>query len=229
MSADAGPSRALAGSIDLEVVSDIACPWCFIAHRRLARILASSPELAATTTIRWRAFLLQPDLPEEGVDAQAWFDAKFGGRDRVRMMWARVAQAGAEEGIAFAFDRQARAASTRRAHRMVAVAQSEGDATPVVDALFSGHFEHGLDLGDTDAVVSWLTDREALADPGAFRERVATGEGEAEVAEDLRFARAVGVTGVPFVIANRRIAVSGAQPEAVFRELLAAAMEPPAA
>jgi predicted DsbA family dithiol-disulfide isomerase len=229
MTSPARPVREPAGTVDLEVVSDVACPWCFIAHRRLARILASSPELATTTTIRWRAFLLQPDLPEEGVDAQAWFDAKFGGRDRVRMMWARVAQAGAEEGIAFAFERQARVASTLRAHRMVAIAQSEGDATPVVDALFAGHFEHGLDLGDTDAVVSWLTDRGALDDPGAFRERVAAGEGEAEVTDDLRFARAVGVTGVPFVIANRRIAVSGAQPETVFRELLAAAVEPPAA
>lgn len=221
---DPRPAPALA----LEVVSDIACPWCFIAHRRLSRILATDPVASAATTVRWRAYQLQPDLPAEGLDAGPFFEAKFGGPERVRAVRARVVAAGAEEGIAFAFERQHRVFNTRLAHRVVAIAQERGDATPVVDALFAANFEEGLDLGDRSVLLGRLVDGGVLdaGEAEVLRARLDAGDGEAAVDEDLRFAAAIGVTGVPFVIANRRIAVSGAQPEPVFRELFARAVAP---
>lgn len=216
--------------IELEVVSDVACPWCFIAHRRLARILDSDPATGAATTIRWRAFQLQPELPAEGLPAGPFFEAKFGGPDRVRAVRSRVVEAGAAEGIAFAFERQARVFNTRLAHRVVALVQEAGDATPVMDALFVANFQEGLDLGDPEVLLARLVAGGVLDGDGAerLRARLDAGQGEAAVDEDLRFAAAVGVTGVPFVIANRRVALSGAQPEAVVRELLARAVAPEA-
>lgn len=221
---DPGPQ----GPIDLEVIADIACPWCYIAHRRLDRILRTSPEIAAVTTIRHRAFLLQPELPAEGVDGPAYFAAKFGGPERVRLMRERVIAAGASESIKFAFEKQLRASNTRLAHRVVAVIQEGGaSATPTVDALFTGHFEEGLDVGDLDAMLARMEASAALEGTGldgeTIRARLAAGAGEATVTEDLRFSGTIGVTGVPFIIANRRVAISGAQPEEAFRELLAVA------
>lgn len=221
---ESAPSAAL----ELEVVSDIACPWCFIAHRRLSRILASEPAAAGATTVRWRAYQLQPELPAVGLEATAFFEAKFGGPERVRAVRARVTEAGAGEGIALAFERQRRVFNTRLAHRVVAIAQEQGDATPVVDALFIANFEEGLDLGDREVLLGRLVTGGLLDAAGAeaMRRRLDAGGGDAAVDEDLRFAAAIGVTGVPFVIANRRIALSGAQPEPVFRELLARAVAP---
>jgi predicted DsbA family dithiol-disulfide isomerase len=217
-------------AIELEVVSDVACPWCFIAHRRLARILASEPETAAGTTIRWRAFQLQPELPPDGLAAGPFFEAKFGGPDRVRAVRARVAEAGAAEGITFAFERQARVFNTRLAHRVMSLVQEDGDATPVMDALFAANFEEGLDLGDRETLLGRLVSGGLLdaRDADRLHARLDAGDGEAAVDEDLRFAAAIGVSGVPFMIANRRIALSGAQPEAVVRELLARAVAPEA-
>lgn len=220
-------------SIELEVVSDVACPWCFIAHRRLVRILASEPATAAVTTIRWRAFQLQPELPPEGLPAGPFFEAKFGGPERVRAVRSRVVEAGATEGIAFAFERQARVFNTRLAHRIVALVQETRDATPVMDALFVANFEEGLDLGDRETLLGRLVAGGVIDDADAerLRARLDAGEGEGAVDDDLRLAAAIEVTGVPFLIANRRVALSGAQPEAVVRELLARAVapEPPAA
>ena len=216
------------GPVDLEIIADIACPWCYIAHRRLERVLRASPEIAAVTTIRHRAFLLQPELPPEGVDGPAYFAAKFGGAERVRMMRERVIAAGASESIAFAFEKQLRASNTRLAHRVVAVVQEAGaSATRTVDALFTGHFEEGLDVGDLDAMLARLEASAALAGTGldgaTIQARLADGGGDAAVTDDLQFAGAIGVTGVPFIIANKRVAFSGAQPEEAFRELLAIA------
>src|SRR4051812_18807948 len=105
-------------TFDIQVISDVICPWCYVGKHRLERALRElGPNCAARIT--WRAFELNPDLPAEGIDRRAYRTAKFGSWERSRALDARVAQVGEAEGIPFAHDQMERTPNTFAAHRLI--------------------------------------------------------------------------------------------------------------
>lgn len=205
-------------TIRLDVWADVACPWCYIGHRRLRAAL----EGAGPVVVRPRAFQLQPSLPAEGVDTATFFARKFGGPQRVQAMFARVAAAGAPDGIRFDWARM-RTTNTRLAHRVVALAHARGQSAAALEALFAAQFEEGVDLGDQEALLAHLGRRAVPLDAGELRRALADGEGEAPVDEDVRLARELGIEGVPFFLADGELGLSGAQPPETFGAFLAQA------
>lgn len=206
-------------SLRLEIWSDLACPWCFIGHRRLAQIRGQHP----AWQIQHRAFELQPDLPAEGLPARAFYDRKFGGAARTEQMFARVTEVAAADGLHLDFRKMTKAPNTRLAHRAVHLCGDAG--IQALDALFVGHFSEGLDLTDPEAVVAQLLRQGVPIDGEGLRARLAEGEGEAQVAEDQALARRLGISGVPLFLAVTGAegppwAVSGAQPTEVLSALL---------
>lgn len=201
----------------IEIFSDIACPWCFIGKRRLERALA---ECGVQAELEFRAFQLQPGLPPEGVPAAAFFERKFGGPERVRGLFQRVAQVGREDGIEFAFERQRVAPNTELAHRLVRFAASRGRADQAMEALFRGYFELGVDLSNASELVE-LLERPPVGLAGVeLVEALSAGYGRERVADDLKAAREYGVAGVPLFLFERRYAVEGAQPVLHFTRLI---------
>jgi predicted DsbA family dithiol-disulfide isomerase len=203
-------------AVTLDVWSDIVCPWCYIGRRRLAAALAEEPP--DSVAVRWHAFQLQPDIPPDGVDAATYFQSRFGSAERVKELQAHVAGEAAKVGLTLRFDLQTRAPNTLLAHRAVALA---ADPEAALDALFAAHFEQGLDIGDRDTLVRVV--------PGLDAEALDRGDGAEPVAEDLRAAGEIGVTGVPFFVAGGRVAVSGAHEPALLRQLISAGREQAAA
>jgi hypothetical protein len=102
---------------------------------------------AADVAVAWRPFQLNPDLPRGGTDRRAYRTAKFGGWERSLELEARVAEAGAAEGLAFDFARIARTPNTFDAHRLVWLAGRHG-VQPAVEGLFGAYFAEGRDVGD---------------------------------------------------------------------------------
>lgn len=213
-------------ALHVEVWSDIACPWCFIGKRRFASALATFPH-REHVRVTWRSYELSPDTPAGPgrPEVEALVEHKGLPADRVREMFAHVTAVAAGEGLAYDFDR-ALAFNTFDAHRLVHVAAEVGGA-PLADALvetlFSAHFEHGRDLGDPATLVE-LAATAGLGGAGLCDDdvrEVLDGDRAADaVRADEAQARLIGVTGVPFFVVDRRIAVSGAQPAAVFTQLL---------
>ena len=201
----------MADEFEIDVISDVVCPWCYIGQRRLAAALARLPDgdEARATVIRWHPFQLNPDLPPDGIARSAYVEGKFGGRERAAQVYARVAAVGAAMGIPFAFDRIQRQPNTRDAHRLIAWAQAQRDASDLVDGLFRAFFIDGRDLGDRDVLATIAG--EADFDSAAARGFLDSGEGDDAIALMDRRAREIGVQGVPFFIFNQHIAVSGAQ------------------
>jgi len=191
----------------IDIVSDVICPWCFIGKRRLEKALALRPELVAEIT--WRPFQLNPDMPPEGIERQAYLAAKFGSGAHAGRIYANVTEAGATVDIPFAFDRIRRTPSTRDAHRLVRYAAARGCADALVEALFRAYFTAGRDIGDR-AVLADIAGEVGL-EAGSV---AAWLQGDAELdqmlAED-RSARRLGINAVPCFIFERQYAVSGAQ------------------
>lgn len=205
--------------MELDIFSDIACPWCWIGKTRLQKALATF-EAPVPIRVRYRAFELQPDLPPEGLPAEAFFAAKFGSPQRIAEIFGHVTAVGAGDGLAFRFDRMTRAANTRLAHRLIQTVQREGrDAGPLVEALFAAHFTQGADVSAHDTLVE--TARTAgLEDAVELVAAVRAGAGDDLVEADRALAGRWGVRGVPFFVADARVAVSGAQATSVFEEFL---------
>jgi len=193
---------AVSTPLTIEVVSDVICPWCYIGKRRLGKALAA---LAGETSaeIRWLPFQLNPTMPAEGIPRAEYRVRKFGSLKRSRELDARVAKEGKSEGITFAFERIQRTPNTVAAHALVGLAQQQGLADPVVDALFRAYFEEAQDIGDTETLAA-ISERCGVS--GLPRQESAT-----EVAVLDQQMRGLGISGVPTFILARRLAVSGAQ------------------
>ncbi len=207
--------------MQIDIFSDTICPWCYIGKKRLDRALAERPQ--PELTIRWRAFQLNPDMPAEGMDRQAYLERKFGGVREAERVYGPIRAAGEEEGIAFAFERMKRTPNTLQSHRLIRWAERFGRQTPLVDSLFESAFLKAEDLGDP-AVLAAAAEAAGLdaAEAASFL----AGEEEAEEvrAEDLR-ARMAGITGVPCFIFEGRYALPGAQPPEVLQQMFDLAIQ----
>lgn len=210
--------------IQIDIVSDVICPWCFIGKRRFERALAAEPP--GTVEIGWRPFQLNPDMPDEGMARRDYLKAKFGDDDGGER-YKHVIAAGLEEGIPFAFDKMKRTPNTMRAHRLIRYATRAGVPDAVVNRLFETYFIEARDVGDVDVLVEVASMAGLEAD--AVRAYLLSDEDDALIREEDEFARRMGIHGVPCFVIDRKFMVSGAQPSDVFTKILQRVRESAAA
>jgi predicted DsbA family dithiol-disulfide isomerase len=209
---DDSSKEALVGKpLTIEVVSDVVCPWCYIGKRRLEKALVLLGD-EAQVSVRYLPFQLNPEMPQSGMPRAEYRKAKFGSLERGQQLDARVAAEGRGEGIEFAFARMARTPNTLAAHRLIDLAQRQGQGQKVVDELFRAYFEEGKDVGDPK-VLEEIAQRSAVS--GWPQE--ADAEEVAALEEEMR---GLGISAVPTFIFDRKLGVSGAHPP----EALAQAM-----
>jgi predicted DsbA family dithiol-disulfide isomerase len=206
--------------LPVDVWADVACPWCFLGHHRLRQAIADEPP--RSVVVYPHAFELQPDLPPEGLPTDEFYPRKFGSPEAMREAFARATAAAAESGLELRYDRMARAPNTRLAHRLVALAGEAGHATEALGALFAGHFQQGADVADQDQAVALVAAAVPDLEAAALHRALDSGGGEDRVEAEERVAGRMGVTGVPFFLAGRSVALSGAHEPSVLRELIAA-------
>ena len=210
----------------LDVFSDPICPWCYIGKRRLERCLGAMPK-DARPRLRWRAFMLNPDMPAGGMERNAYLAFKFGGWRRASDIYRAIAEAGRQEGVAFAFGDIYRTPSTVAAHRAIAWAGERGAQDRMVEALFAAYFTDGIDIGDAGEL-SRLAARADL-DRGEAAAFLAGDSGVDAVFADHNLAQRMGIGGAPCFVLDGRYAVSGAQSPEVLQRMIEAARETSAA
>ncbi|MBV8849072.1 MAG: DsbA family oxidoreductase [Methylobacteriaceae bacterium] len=207
-------SDAKSEPLTIDVVSDVVCPWCYIGKRNLEAALATVPD--KNVEIRWRPYQLDPTIPAEGIARRAYLERKFGAR--VDEIYTRVADAGRQAGLDFAFERIERSPNTLDAHRLIRWSQSAGKQNEIVELLFRQFFIEGRDVGDRATLVETADEAGMDADVVA---RLLDGEADKEaVREEIATAQRLGVSGVPFFIFAGRFGMPGAQPA----EILAGAI-----
>lgn len=202
--------------MQIDVISDTVCPWCYIGKRRLARALAARPNMAFD--VRWRAYRLDPTVPREGYDRKAYLEAKFGDGERVRAMGEAIRAAGEGEGIAFDYDRILKTPNTTDSHRLVRWAGTAGVQNEVVGRLFAAYFEQGRDIGDRKVLAAIAA--EAGMDGDLVGDLLAQ---DADIdlveREDAR-ARKMGVSGVPTFIFGNKYSATGAHEPGILLQVI---------
>jgi predicted DsbA family dithiol-disulfide isomerase len=193
--------------MQIDIVSDTVCPWCFIGKRRIERAMALRPDVAFD--VIWRPYRLDPSIPREGVDRRAYLKAKFGDSPRTSAMGDAIRSEGASEGITFAFDKIAKSPNTLDSHRLIRWAASAGVQNDVVDRLFQAYFLEGQDIGSS-AVLSAVAGKAGM--DGELVGKLLSGDADLESVErEAGLANEMGITGVPTFIFESKFMISGAR------------------
>lgn len=191
---------------NIEIVSDVVCPWCYVGKNRMDLAIAQhkSQNPSDTFSTTWSPFYLNPDAPTQSVDKQQWYERKFGAQ-RTSMMQMRLAEIGKQVGINFAFG--GKTGRTRDAHRVIQLAKTKGEETQtsVVLELFKAYFENTEDITDHSIL------KKAAVQGGLSEEEVTewleSDKGGPQVDAEVSAAKRKFISGVPNFTVNGKFDV----------------------
>jgi len=202
--------------IKIDVVSDVACPWCYVGKKRLEKALEQWNTTAVE--VEWHPYQLNPYMPSEGLDRETYLGNKFGSIERVQPMIDRLQSAGATEGIHFNFGDNWLAVNTLPLHQLLHVAREEGFGAQLKERLLKAYFDENLHLNKPEILHKIM---EAYGWDAKKTDDILADENIAyKVKQEISHYQQLGVKAVPFFIINNKYAISGAQPTAIFLEAL---------
>jgi predicted DsbA family dithiol-disulfide isomerase len=213
--ADASAGRQL----QIDVWSDLACPWCYIGKNRLDRAIASSPH-AEAISVRVHSYELDPGMPDEATPNLEVLAAKYGlSPAQAERMEEKVAAIAHRDGLPFTADRLV--ANSFDVHRILHLAGSAGIANELLGVLQRALFSGQANVYDHAALTEAAS---RLGIPRGRVEEVLSGDEYADaVRADEEQARALGVTGIPFTVFDERIAIPGSTSTEAFGAAIAQA------
>ncbi|MGY1691626.1 DsbA family oxidoreductase [Geodermatophilus sp. SYSU D01105] len=202
----------------IEVWSDVVCPWCFIGKRRLETALARFPHRDQVEVV-WRSFQLDPTAPEgQTHPALPALAAKYGRSvEEMREMQRQVEEIAAAEGLEYHLA-EGLSGNTLLAHELIHLAAEHGLQGAMKERLLHAHFEEGRSVFDVDSLAALAV--EVGLDEAEVRAALADHRHRPAVLEDGRTAQALGATGVPFFVVDRRYGAAGAQPAELLLQVL---------
>jgi predicted DsbA family dithiol-disulfide isomerase len=208
-------STAPTKPLQIDVFSDVVCPWCFLGQQRLDRVLESlDPPVPVQVT--HRPFFLDPNTPPEGDDIPERLRRKYGVPPE--KLWARLEAEARKSGLDLDLSKQRFSYPTARAHTLIRHAAAKGTQGALVRALYRANFQEARNIHDPAVLAD-------VAAPHGFTEaevtRLTSDEGElAATREEAMAAAAAGIDGVPLFVFGERLAVAGAQQENVLRSAI---------
>ncbi len=206
--------------MQIEVVSDVACPWCAIGVSALEHALARIGDDLGAIEVNLQPFELNPAMPPEGADAEQYLSEKYGiGPEQIAVNRARIVERGAAEG--FTFGPRTHVWNTFDAHRLLFWASVEGAAgsqRKLKLALLAAYHGDGRNISDRTVLVELAV--AAGLSPERAREVLEAGEFADEVRQAERYWQEAGINSVPAVIIDRKHLISGGQPSDVFERAL---------
>ena len=204
--------------MDIEIWSDIACPWCYVGKRRFEAALAAF-EHRDDVSVTWRSFELAPQAPAQRPVDSATHRAETSGmsRDEALARQRSLAEVAAGDGLDMRAD-LARGGNTFDAHRLVQLAKANGVQDAMKERLMRAYHTEGESIGDTETLRRLALDVGLPEDE--VRDVLASDRYAADVREDERTAMSLGINAVPFFVVDRRMGAAGAHPAQALGELL---------
>ena len=194
--------------IRLDIVSDVACPWCYVGKAYLDRALEA--RAYHPFAIEWHPFQLNPEMQREGMDRIAYMEAKFGSRENIVRVHEPLLAHAERAGVGFDLPAITRTPNTLDAHRLIHWAGLEGRQTPMVGRIMRAYWAEGQDIGNPGTLAR-LAGEVGL--DAAMTERLLQGDGDRdEIAAREAHSRDRGVNAVPTFILASQYVLQGAQP-----------------
>ena len=209
---DVGPG------MQVEVWSDVVCPWCYIGKRRLESALEKFPHRDQVEVV-WRSFQLDPSVPEGEVHPTLpALAAKYGtGVEQMRENMRGLEELAAAEGLEYHLA-DGISGNTLLAHELLHLAAEHGKRNELKERLLHAYFEEGQPVFDVDSLVPYAV--EVGLDEAEVRAALTDRRYLAAVRQEGATAQALGATGVPFFVVDRKYGAAGAQPAELLLQVL---------
>jgi predicted DsbA family dithiol-disulfide isomerase len=204
--------------MQVEIWSDVVCPWCYLGKRRFENALASFAHRDDVDVV-YRSFELDPSAaPGVTTPTVDLLASKYGmsvqqAHDAQQQMERRAEQ----DGLTFHMD-GLRSGNTRDAHRLLQLAKAGGRQTELAERLHKAYFTDQISIFDHTSLADLAA--EAGLDGDEVARVLSTDDYDDEVQADEDTARSLGATGVPFFVIDRHYGISGAQPAETITEVL---------
>jgi predicted DsbA family dithiol-disulfide isomerase len=208
--------------MEIEIWSDINCPWCYIGKRRFEKAMSNFEH--ADVNVTWRSFELDPGAPTEiPGNGATMLSEKYGvPLEQARAMEQNVSEIAAADGLEYELE-HARIGSSFDAHRLVHLAKRHGLQDAMQERLFRARFTEGRLVSDLETLVELAS--EVGLDGVEVRAMLAGTDLADDVREDELTAQQLGISGVPMFVVDRAFGMSGAQPAEQLLDLLEHAWE----
>ena len=210
--------------VEVEIVSDVVCPWCIVGFLQLRKGLEMT---GLGARIRWHPFELNPGMAPEGQNLTEHIVEKYGATpEQSQASRAQLVAIGQELGFAFNFTDETRMVNTFRAHELLDWAAERGLQHPLKLALFKAHFTDARDVSDINVLVDVA--EEVGLDAGPAREALETNERADVVRQKENYWMQNGIQGVPTICIGGKIVLTGAQEASVYADAIRASAQIPA-
>lgn len=202
--------------IKLDIIADFVCPWCYIGKAMLDRALAEHPD--HPFTLEWHPFLLDPGLPDGGLDRKEYMAAKFGDEAGIIAAHRPLLEIAEALGVDFDLPAIRRTPHTLDAHRLVHWAGLEDRQPAMVAALYRGYWAEGRDIGDAATLATMAG--EVGMDAALVTRLLASEADKRETLARIAHSTQRGVRSIPtFIVANQHV-LSGAQEPALWGRVI---------
>jgi predicted DsbA family dithiol-disulfide isomerase len=210
--------------MQIDIWSDVVCPWCYLGKRRFEKALAAF-EGRDDVRVAYRSFQLDPTRAKgETSSRHAMLRSKYRlTEEQVRAMDQKMEQIAAAAGLEYHLNDAGLTGNTLDAHQLVHLAAGHGRADEMLERLYKAYFTEQLSIFDVEALLALAADKGL--DTMEVREALESGLYVDAVRRDLNEARSLGVTGVPFFMIDGRYRISGAQAMDIFSRALTMAAE----
>ena len=200
--------------LNIDIVSDVSCPWCIIGYQSISQALTQlAPDISAKIT--WKPFELNPNMPAEGQSLEAHLHEKYGSsKADLSATKSMIIERGKSLGFKFDFKEDGRIYNTFNAHRLLLWSREFGLQTELKLALFALYFSEGGNPGNTDELIKSVI-KVGLPEDEA-RKILASDRYTKAVREEEAKYQAMGISSVPSFIINDKYKITGGQPVEVF-------------
>jgi len=204
--------------IQLDIISDVVCPWCVIGYKNLQSAI-DELGVADKIELQWQPFELNPLMPPEGQDLREHVAEKYGSSaEESKQARINISQRGAEVGFTFNFFDEMKIVNTRDAHILLEYAHELGIQTELKLRLFSAAFTEQKDISNRDTLLNEAV--QVGLDIKKANERLQETHYRDEVIQQEKYWQKLGISAVPAVVFNRTSAMSGAQPIEAYKQAL---------
>lgn len=201
------PDTSMPAPIQVDIVSDVVCPWCIIGYLQLQQALKQT---GLTAIPHWHPFELNPDMPPEGENMRDHILRKYGSTpEQSQAARNNLTALGTDLGFEFNFSDDSRMLNTFSAHQLLDWAKTRDLQHPLKLALFAAHFTDGLDVSDYDTLVN-IAASVGLNEDDA-RAVLISAERAGETRKNQQFWTNHGIQGVPTMVFGGKYLVTGAQ------------------
>jgi len=200
-------NRASPATLQVDVIADLICPWCYLGKRRLDDALSA---VHGPSLVSWYPFQINPAMPIPGMALDEYLEKRFGSPEKLQSAMDQLTQIGQAEGVNFNFDKLDRVPNSLDAHRLMNLAEMEEiSASDLAENILRGFFENGMDIADRDVLVD-IGGGSGLS-PTEINKMLDSDLSRRVVLSQEAHVRQSGVTGVPDFLINKRLFAVGAQ------------------